>query len=176
MNMRRHFELSMLKLLNEKSIDQITVNEIICEVGSCKGTFYKYFMDKYDLCYYCIKNYIYSGISFDLEDWETFISQYIGAFERNSKIIINAFISNDLHSARYYNEKMLTDVLSKFVARGGVDVTDKFYKCVLDSCGVFITSVVYNWMKENQLTSKEELVRCIRYIMPHSIYGYVYKD
>ena len=46
MNMKKHFELGMMHLLESKSIDSITVGELIEEVESSKGSFYKYYLDK----------------------------------------------------------------------------------------------------------------------------------
>ena len=40
---------SMEKLLKEKTIDKIRVQDIIADAGVSKATFYKYFKDKYDI-------------------------------------------------------------------------------------------------------------------------------
>ena len=53
MNMKKYFEQGMLVLLEEKNIDNITVGEIIEEVGSCKGTFYKHYLN-----FLCGRHYV----------------------------------------------------------------------------------------------------------------------
>ncbi len=174
MDMKKHFELSMQKLLKEKCIDKITINELIDDVGSCKGTFYKYYIDKYDLCYKCLLNNVYSKINFNETDWQLFLVNFIKVFSENSKVIYNAFDSTDINSTRHYNERMLSEVISSLLQSKGVDVNDKFVRFTLESSGIFITSVFYYWMKNGKKESIEELCEMIRSIIPQSIYNYVY--
>ena len=48
--MKMLFEHSVWKLLEKTGIENITLNMLIEDVGSCKGTFYKYYVDKFGLC------------------------------------------------------------------------------------------------------------------------------
>lgn len=40
---------ALSKLLHEKSLDKLSVIDIIRESGVCRATFYRYYSDKYDL-------------------------------------------------------------------------------------------------------------------------------
>ena len=91
MNMKKYFEQGMLALLERKGIDSITVAEIIEEVGSCKGTFYKHYIDKYHLCCQSLQNYIYGGIPEESKSWEELIMQCLAVFEKHDKVILHAF-------------------------------------------------------------------------------------
>lgn len=174
--MKKHFECSMIKLLKEKCIDQITINELIQEVGSCKGTFYKYYVDKYDLCNKCLSNNVYDKINFEEEDWEKFLVNYVDVLDHNAKIIVNAFASGDINAPIRHNQRAISDVLARILRNQGVDVEDGANLFVLDSCGSIITDVVYSWLKLGRKTNKTELIQRIRAIMPKSVYAYVYRE
>lgn len=55
--MREVIAQTMLELLENKQIQDITVKEIAQEIGASTRTFYNNFLDKYDVC-----NYIYDSI------------------------------------------------------------------------------------------------------------------
>lgn len=47
------FSGALLELLQEKSFDRVTVNELCIKTGIPRATYYNYFDDKYDLLDYC---------------------------------------------------------------------------------------------------------------------------
>ena len=48
-NIKKVFADSMVRLLNEKSFEQITVKDLCADCGASRQTFYNHFYDKYDL-------------------------------------------------------------------------------------------------------------------------------
>ncbi len=174
MDMKKHFELGMLKLLKEKCIDKIAINELIQVVGSCKGTLYKYYVDKYDLCYKSLLNSVYAQLPFDVNNWEQFLIKYIDVMDKNSKVVFNAFNSNDINSTRHYNERLISGVLSSLLGKQGVDVSDSLTAFSIECCGVFITDGFYHWMKKGKTESKAEFALRVRAIIPQTIYSYIY--
>ncbi len=176
MDMKKHFERSILKLLSEKSIDQITINELIQEVGSCKGTFYKYYVDKYDLCNQALTNNMYNKINFEESDWERFLAEYIEMIGKNSKIFINAFESTDISAPISQNRQMISSMISKILRLHKVDVDDERIVFVLQSFGSAFMSVIKYWLLSGKKKSEKEVAEGIRGIMPKYIYSYLYQD
>ncbi|MBO5328517.1 MAG: TetR/AcrR family transcriptional regulator [Clostridia bacterium] len=172
--MKKYFELSMMNLLERKSIDEITVNELIEEVGSCKGTFYKHYVDKYDLCCKCLKNNVYNQISFDVLNWEEFMIQCLNVFEKYSNVVMHAFDSVDINSTRHFHEQSVTKLLENIIKANGGDATCELNKYSLQFCGVAITDITYKWIKDGRKESKESVLKLLRAVMPQSIYKQVY--
>lgn len=174
MNTKKYFEQGILTLLEKKNIDDITIGEIIEEVSSCKGTFYKHFIDKYDLCCNSFRDYIYSEIKVADGDWESLILQCLSVFEKQPQVIVHAFESNDCNSARKYHEDfMLFQLKREFVKNGG---NANFAPNVLSMqlCVSYTTDIMLKWLKEGRKESKEKIISFARAVMPQSVYTQLY--
>lgn len=174
MDMKKYFEHSMIDLLKEKCIDQITIQELLRKVGSCKGTFYKYYVDKYDLCNKALTNNVYDKIDFDEQDWEKFLTNYVDTIDRNAKVIMNAFESIDISAPIFQSRRMITEVLTRILQNREVNVKDERMIFVLNTCGSILVDIIYTWLKLGRKERKEEMVKRICSIMPNSIYAYLY--
>lgn len=169
MNMKKYFEQGMLVLLESKNIDSITVGEIIEEVGSCKGTFYKHYLDKYSLCCSCLQNRIYCDISSDAASWEQFIMQCITVFEKNAKVILHAFDSSDINSARRYHENLTAKYLIKKYAENGGDMSSSLNLVALKLYGAAVTDLIVKWLADGCKESKEDIYRLICAVTPQTV-------
>lgn len=174
MDMKKYFEHSMIDLLKEKCIDQITIQELLQKVGSCKGTFYKYYVDKYDLCNKALANNVYDKIDFDEQNWESFLINYVDVIDRNAKVIMNAFESIDISAPIFQNRRMITEMLSRLLQSKEVNVQDEAMIFVLNTCGSILVDIIYTWLKLGRKERKDVLVAHIRAITPNSIYEYIY--
>ncbi len=174
MDMKKYFEISIFELLKKESLDQITVTDLIREVGSCKGTFYKYYMDKYDLCYKCLSANIYSKISFDVKEWEPFIEEFIKLMDHNSKILINAFAPKELNSPREYNNRLLSGAIATVLEKKGLDTSERLLAFTIRATGVFITEIIYEWFVLGKRETCEQVLEQIRAVFPQSIYREMY--
>lgn len=58
MTVKQKIAYTFEKLLVAKSFDEITVSSVIEASGISRGTFYRYFKDKYDIVDYSIKNHL----------------------------------------------------------------------------------------------------------------------
>lgn len=175
MDMRKHFEEVMLKMLEKTSIDDITINHIVKEVGSCKGSFYKYYRDKYELCVKTLQNYIYSSLQNDRKDWAGFLREYLSLVDKNSKIFANAFSSVEIISPKYYNDDLIYSVVSEILKERGANIEDKVTDYILRFFARSVTDVVITFVKEKRSRTQAEVYNLIDAIMPYAIYSYVYK-
>ena len=174
MNMKKYFEMGLIKLLEQRSIDGITVNEIVAEVGSCKGTFYKHYLDKYDLCNPCFENNVFCYISDNISDWSDFVEQSLTAFEKFPSVVLHAFNSEDLNSARHTYENMVTEFLTKEFVRHGGAADVAMNRISLKICGASVTDIIMHWLKNGRIESKEAIVQLLHAVMPQVIYTKVY--
>ena len=173
MNMKKYFELGMLSLLESKYIDDITVGELISEVGSCKGTFYKHYIDKYDLCCSSFKNHVFNGVDANAASWKKYSMQLLNAFEKNAKVIIHAFESSDCNSARNSFENSLLSYLSREFTKNGGDLNSATNKMAMELCCKSVTDILMHWIKSTKKESKDTMQELLYAVMPQSIYEYV---
>ena len=170
MNMKKHFEQGMLSLLERKSIDSITVSEIIEEVGSCKGTFYKHYIDKYHLCCQSLQNYIYCDISKETKSWEEFVLRCLSAFEKHDKVILHAFDSEDINSAKNYYKQLLAEFFVKEYAGGEENSSLTVNSLAINLYCTNVTELTIKWLAGGCKEKKEEVLRIIRAVMPQAVF------
>lgn len=161
-----YLEKAMLNLLETKPIDRIYVVEIIREVGTCKGTFYKYFRDKYDLICRCFDHYIYGDILQTSETWEEMILSLLGVFRQHAQVILHSFMSEDANSVRHYHEQILSGFLTHERAERGLKTEGKVYEYALRMYAAHVTGLTVSWLEEGCTTKAEELVELMRATMP----------
>lgn len=176
MNMRKYFEQGMMDLLSRKNIDNITVGEIIREVGSCKGTFYKHYVDKYYLCCSSLQTYVYCDISSETDSWKSFIMQCLTAFEKREKVILHAFNSKDVNSARHFHENFTTEYLVKQYVKNGGDVSASLNLIALKLYGAAVTELIVKWLAGGCKESKEDIYCLICAVTPQTVFGQICKQ
>ena len=112
---------ALIKLLGEKSFDDLTVLEICDKAGVHRATFYKHFVDKYDFLNTCF-NISLSNLTFDkiAESYtpETMkkscmrmILKVLNFVEENQKVIVS--LSTDRNSASF--NTALNDAIAIFI-------------------------------------------------------------
>lgn len=170
MNMKKHFELGMMHLLESKSIDSITVGELIEEVESSKGSFYKYYLDKYSLCCAALQSYVYNQISVDV-DWETFIAQCLTAFQNNAKVMNHAFDSKDINSARNHYENYLSQKLMCEFSKNGGNAALEINCLTIKLYSYAVTELISRWLASGCEDDKEEVFRLICAAAPQLVFG-----
>lgn len=169
MNMKKYFEQGILTLLENKKIDDITVGEIIEEVGSCKGTFYKHYIDKYSLCCASLQNNIYSAISTEPDNLGRFVKDCIAAFRKNAKVILHAFQSSDINSPRSHHEKFTSDFLIALYKKNGGDMNSELNLTAINLYSATITDILVKWMAAGGEQSDDEVYNLICAVIPHTV-------
>lgn len=174
MNMKKYVEATLLDLLRVKSIDKIKVNEVIRVVGTCKSTFYKYYKDKYELLISCFRNNYYDELIAKASNWEEFVLNCIGAFERIAGVVINSFDSRDVNSVRFYHEKIISEFLLNDIRKSSeTTTTDEFAVRV---CSETYTDIMLEWLESRATCSKESVLEFMKTVMPHSFYSKIYAE
>lgn len=175
MNMKKYFEMGMMSLLEKDCIDNISVLEIIEEVGSCKGTFYKHYIDKHDLCLQCLTNLVYREIDLTIPTWNLFFAQCLTTFKKSAKAVLHAFESNDINSVRNYNDAMFLKYLTELYEKNGGDTAKPYAKEALSHFATVATNVAMRWLDEGCRESKDSVVQRLEAIAPQSVYYEIYQ-
>ena len=170
MNTKKYIEITLMSLLEKKPIDKIKVNEIIRKVETCKGTFYKYYRDKYELLYSCFQNNIYAKVLSNVDDWEGFMLCCLAEFEKNPAVILNAFRSEDVNSIRYFHEKLIMEILERELGNSA-GAGNSAARFAVRMCAAGYTDVTLSWLASGMKQSKEDLILCMKAAMPQSIYS-----
>lgn len=166
MNARKYIEEALIDLLDKKSIDKIKVSEVIREVGTCKGTFYKYYCDKYALLQRCFENRVYAKVAD--ADFETFMRQCLEEFAKIPRATVNAFDSRDVNSLKYYHEALIVARLKTRAQESGVDV-GRTELMSMQICAAGCTEIMLQWLKSGAKETVDELITYMNAAVPGAI-------
>ena len=170
MKIEYYIETTLLRFLKTKSIDSIRVIDLIDEIGICKGTFYKYYQDKYHLMICSFENYFYNDILNGADNWESFVESSLTSFKNSPAVILNAFDSHDINSLRSYHEKLLI----KYLVIGNVTDNEEYYGYSAEVFAHYVTDIIVNWLKEKCTESDKRLIERMKAIMPVTLYNKLY--
>lgn len=167
MKIEYYIETTLLQFLKTKSIDGIRVIDLIDEIGICKGTFYKYYKDKYHLLVCCFQKYYYNDILKGAEDWETFVGRSLSAFKKTPAVLLNAFDSQDINSLRGYHEELM----SKYFFMGGSAEKEELYVYSAEAFAHYTTDMLIEWLKNKCAQSPSALIERMKAVMPVTLYN-----
>src|SRR5690554_987423 len=113
-------------LLQKKTIDKLSVTEIIKEAGISRATFYRYYADKYDLLNSSYRK-ILERTLFQYHEgvpWEVTEYNLYKEIRDNVKIFQNAIESTDINSLKNYIFDVSMDFHLGILKEFNVDISD----------------------------------------------------
>lgn len=158
-------ENALLSMLKTKPITQIFVSNLIEEVGICKGTFYKYYNDKYDLLRKCFYNAFYRKIMERSETFEQFVGNCLKEFRKASNIVLHAMEYEGFDSLFEYHNHLLADCLVKDRVKAGQE-TEGLYAEMIHFYARGITKLTCDWLSDPRDRQVEEIMGLIRATVP----------
>lgn len=156
----------MLDMLKRKGVDEIRVTDIIEETGICKGTFYKYYKDKYDLLNSAMRHkYVDFYPNGDLTNWESKLEAILNSASKDSTILLNALRSDDVNSFRYTVDKFFFRCILQVINIKEEDLTEQDRMLILIYSD-YICEILINWLEQKEKQSAQIVVSIIKKIMP----------
>ena len=171
---------TLLSLLNTKEINKITVSEI-CKIADInRATFYRYYLDVYDLLEQIqnefvleLKNTYYnkkSNITIS-----SFTLEFLDVFQNNKDLVKVLF--NTKNNINFLNE-ILELAYSECKNKWKLDIPDLSNKNI-DYAAVFIFNgglgVINYWIKNDFNKSSEEIAKLIERLSYYGTMKFIYK-
>ena len=162
-------ENTLMDLLKDKSIYSIHVKDIIAELGICKGTFYKYYQDKYDLVVHVFDNKFFHQLD-DVTSWQEFVLGSLKAFRRHPEVVYNALSSTDINSISHYYEARIKKLFLQNRAERKLDVEGQEIEYAVNILTRLVRETVMVWLKGGCVETEEDVLKMVKRLMPHNIY------
>ena len=158
----RLFE-SLSKLLNKKSIENISVNEIIEDSGVSRATFYRYFKDKYDLmCWYYDRIANEENLyTFLVESpWESTLPIYTSIYEKDKKLFKKIASYEGQNSFREYLYNYTVKFFRERALKRNINPNDKAVDVAIQCFAYGLSYITIKWLTGEITLSKEEFNAC----------------
>ena len=139
---KRALEASLKKLLLQKPLNKITINDITEDCGVNRMTFYYHFKDIYDLVDWIMVEDAAKALE-EKPTFDTWSEAYLDLLrqvQENKVLVMNVYRSMSREQVEQYLYRILDPMLREFLDRGmqGITVQDAdkqfivdFYNCLL---------------------------------------------
>ena len=147
---KRALEASLKKLLLEKPLNKITINDITEDCGVNRMTFYYHFKDIYDLVDWILMEDAAKTMegrqSFDT--WTEAFLDILHQIRDNKALVLNVYRSVGREQVEQYLYKLLDPMLKEFADRECRDITvqDDDKQFVVDFYKYALVGVVLYWV------------------------------
>ena len=153
---KRALEASLKKLLLQKPLNKITINDITEDCGVNRMTFYYHFKDIYDLVDWILvedaAKVLEGRRSF--ETWTEAFLDILQQVQENKVLVLNVYRSVGREQVEQYLYKLLDPMLKEFADRECQDITvqDDDKQFVVDFYKYALVGVVLEWTRRDMKT------------------------
>ena len=150
----------MKKLLLEKPLNKITINDITEDCGVNRMTFYYHFKDIYDLVDWILVEDAAKALEGrqSFETWTEAFLDILHQIQENKVLVLNVYRSVGREQVEQYLYKMLDPMLKDFADRECRDITvqDDDKQFVVDFYKYALVGMALEWIRKDM---KEDPVR-----------------
>lgn len=157
---KRALEASLKKLLLQKPLNKITINDITEDCGVNRMTFYYHFKDIYDLVDWIMVEDAAKALE-EKPTFDTWSEAYLDILrqvQKNKVLVMNVYRSMSREQVEQYLYKMLDPMLREFLDRGmqGITVQDADKQFIVDFYKYALVGMTLEWIRRDM---KEDPVR-----------------
>lgn len=159
---RQAIMYSLLKLLQEKSIDKITVKDIceLCEIN--RNTFYYYYSDIYQVLEELLKFETEKSLKED-QKYESFYEDFLKRYHliiEYKKAVYNLYNSKNRDLILKYFQDITEDFVEKYVYKEvkGKKLLSEDIKFIIDFYSSSMIGNIFRWMHKGMQEKQEQLI------------------
>lgn len=159
---RQAIMYSLLKLLQEKSIDKITVKDIceLCEIN--RNTFYYYYSDIYQVLEELLKFETEKSLKED-QKYESFYEDFLKRYHliiEYKKAVYNLYNSKNRDLILKYFQDITENFVEKYVYKEvkGKKLLPEDIKFIIDFYSSSMIGNIFRWMHKEMQEKQEQLI------------------
>lgn len=150
---------AFIYLLNEKSMDHLTVKDVIETAEVNRNTFYYHFEDIYDLLHQVLLKKL-DDFSNATERYDTFYEEYVRSarfFLENKKAMSHIYHSKDRELLEMYMEKVTAIFVERFVREAAVsyEISEEGIAYLTEFYSYAIVGNTIHWIQEGMPPYRE---------------------
>lgn len=164
---------SLIKMLNEKPLDKITVKAVVEDCGINRNTFYYHFEDIPTLVK-CILDAETEKVLLGTDDIDSWEDGFIAAAQfalQNKKFVYHIYNSVRREEVERYLNNIAGEVMRRYVetASAGISVKEDDKKLIVDFYKQALVGMVREWLDSGMKYDPELLIRRVGVILKGNI-------
>jgi len=176
---KRALGASLKKLLLQKPLNKITINDITEDCGVNRMTFYYHFKDIYDLVDWLLEEDAQKLLEngFGYEKWNDIFLQILQQVQENRTLVLNVYRSIGREQVEQYLYRMLDPALCEFIDREsqGIDIQDEDKQFIVDLYKYAIVGVLLEWIRKDMKEEPEKIAGRLNMLLHGSARQAVYR-
>lgn len=175
LNTKKKLASSLKKFMTVKSLNKISVTDIIKDCNLNRKTFYYHFENIYDLLKWILEEEAIEVVKkfnmmIDYEEAILFVIDYI---EKNSHILVCAYDSLGREEMKrfLYNDfiEIIRVVIDETEKELKIEVSQDFKMFICNFYTEALAGMIINWFKEKKNTNKEQVIEYLLITLRSSI-------
>ena len=166
---KRALEASLKKLLLQKPLNKITINDITEDCGVNRMTFYYHFKDIYDLVDWIMVEDAAKALEGrqSFENWTDAFLDILHQVQDNKVLVMNVYRSVSREQVEQYLYKLLDPMLRDFVDRSaqGFTVQDSDKQFIIDFYKYGFVGLALEWIRRDMKTDPAIMAERLNTIM-----------
>lgn len=170
---KKALEASLKKLLVDKTLDKITINDLTTDCGISRMSFYYHFKDIYDLVEWCCVEDGRQALQGKrtYETWQEGIYQIFEAVLENKAFILNIYRSIDRGKVENYLHKLTYQLIADVVEEKckGIDLPQEDKTFIADFYKYGFVGVMLDWIERGMKDDYGKIVEMMSTTLRGSI-------
>lgn len=170
---------SFRELAADKSIDKITVRDVVENCGYSTATFYRHFKDKYDLIawdYTRDIEKILDRVGKDQTTWRQALSNAAAYYECHKSYLQNLLLHTTGYDSflRYMNEINHDSLKERILLASGLDELDEKTEMFIRGYCLGTVNLTCEWILGKYAVQKEDLMDIYEKCLPEPLHQYLF--
>jgi Transcriptional regulator len=161
-NAKEVFAESLKKMLEKKSLDHITVKDIVEDCGVSRQAFYYHFSDIYALVEWIFVEEASAALANnrDIDTWQQGYCRLLTNLRDNKNLVINSYRSISREYLETFMYKVLYEVIYPVVEEQavGLNVENKHKEFIAHFYSLAVVAMGVDWVRTGMKEDPEEIV------------------
>lgn len=170
---KKAIKASFIHLLNERSLDKISVKDIVEDCGISRNTFYYHYLDVYDLfdqIFEEVLDEIFKPQDINQDRWENSFIQACQYAMDNKKAVLHIYNSVKREQLETYLLKIFDQLMHQYVQEQsiGLNISDEDFYFIVIFYKHALTGMIVEWLQNDMRKDPEYIIKKLSLIFSNS--------
>lgn len=168
-NMKQIFTDTLIEMLGEKSLNEITVTDIANRCGVSRQSFYYYFNDIYDIVEWIFMQETEKALEeySDIETWQLGYIRLMRWAQKNKTLVMNTYRSVQREYIAFFMNRVLYQYILKVVIHEAktLQVTQDQCEAIANFYTLAINAVTLDWIRTGMKEKPEAVAEKVTFFI-----------